>query len=85
MISSQELILQVHDELLVETAEDEVETVKQIMLDGMKNAVSLKVPLEVDLKGRKRLAGGSTNESYLEFTGGVERQDRNPVCSVQLT
>ena len=44
------LILQVHDELLVETAEDEVETVKQIMLDGMKNAVSLKVPLEVDLK-----------------------------------
>ena len=47
------LILQVHDELLVETAEDEVETVKQIMLDGMKNAVSLKVPLEVDLKEGK--------------------------------
>ncbi len=47
------LILQVHDELLVETAEDEVETVKQIMIDGMKNAVSLKVPLEVDLKEGK--------------------------------
>lgn len=47
------LILQVHDELLVETAEDEIETVKQIMLDGMKNAVSLKVPLEVDLKEGK--------------------------------
>ena len=47
------LILQVHDELLVETAEDEVDTVKQIMLDGMKNAVSLKVPLEVDLKEGK--------------------------------
>ena len=45
--------MQVHDELLVETAEDEVETVKQIMLDGMKNAVSLKVPLEVDLKEGK--------------------------------
>ena len=47
------LILQVHDELLVETVEDEVESVKQIMLDGMKNAVSLKVPLEVDLKEGK--------------------------------
>ena len=47
------LILQVHDELLVETAEDEVDTVKQIMLDGMKNAVSFKVPLEVDLKEGK--------------------------------
>lgn len=47
------LILQVHDELLVETAENEIETVKQIMLDGMKNAVSLKVPLEVDLKEGK--------------------------------
>lgn len=47
------LILQVHDELLVETAIDEVETVKQIILDGMKNAVSLKVPLEVDLKEGK--------------------------------
>ena len=47
------LILQVHDELLVETAENEIETVKQIMFDGMKNAVSLKVPLEVDLKEGK--------------------------------
>ena len=47
------LILQVHDELLVETAKNEIETVKQIMLDGMKNAVSLKVPLEVDLKEGK--------------------------------
>ena len=47
------LILQVHDELLVETAEDEIEKVKQIMLEGMKNAVSLKVPLEVDLKEGK--------------------------------
>ena len=47
------LILQVHDELLVETAKNEIEAVKQIMLDGMKNAVSLKVPLEVDLKEGK--------------------------------
>lgn len=44
------LILQVHDELLVEAAADEVDVVKQIMLDGMKNAASLKVMLEVDMK-----------------------------------
>lgn len=44
------LILQVHDELLVEAAAEEVDVVKQIMLDGMKNAASLKVMLEVDMK-----------------------------------
>lgn len=44
------LILQVHDELLVETYTDELEDVKKIIEDGMKNAVHLSVPLEIDLK-----------------------------------
>lgn len=44
------LILQVHDELLVETYIDEADAVKQIISDGMKNAAQLKVPLEIDLK-----------------------------------
>jgi DNA polymerase-1 len=44
------LILQVHDELLVETYTDEIEDVKKIISDGMKNAASLRVPLEIDLQ-----------------------------------
>lgn len=43
------LILQIHDELVVETAKDEVEEVKQIVIECMKNAASLAVSLEVDL------------------------------------
>ena len=47
------LILQVHDELLIETYEDEIEQVKEILYDKMKHAVSLSVPLEVDLNTGK--------------------------------
>lgn len=52
------LILQVHDELLVEAHQDEVEEVKQLMTDAMKNAAKLAVVLEVDLKEGKNWAGG---------------------------
>ena len=44
------LILQIHDELLVETAVDEIDIVKDILTKGMKEAASLKVPLEIDIK-----------------------------------
>ncbi len=44
------LILQVHDELLVETYKDEIDDVKNIISDGMKNAARLRVPLEIDLQ-----------------------------------
>jgi len=44
------LILQVHDELIVETFKDEKEEVEKILLEGMQNAVSLKVPLVVEIK-----------------------------------
>lgn len=43
------LILQVHDELLLEVAKDELEEVKVILADCMRNAASLLVKLEVDL------------------------------------
>ena len=43
------LILQIHDELVVETAQDEVEIVKDIVIMCMKNAANLAVALEVDL------------------------------------
>lgn len=42
------LILQVHDELLVETAEEEKEQVMQILTEEMQNAVQLEVKLETD-------------------------------------
>ena len=43
------LILQVHDELLIETRKEEVEQVKQILSENMKKAAELAVTLEVDL------------------------------------
>lgn len=43
------LILQIHDELLVETREDEVEQVRQILSREMKDVCDLKVRLEIDL------------------------------------
>ena len=44
------LILQVHDELVVETPEDEVATVAPLMREVMENAFELKAPLKADLK-----------------------------------
>lgn len=43
------LILQVHDELLIETAEDEVEQVRELLVHHMKSAAKLLVTLEVDV------------------------------------
>jgi len=43
------LILQVHDELLIEVHKDEIEEVKQILKYEMEHAVSLDVPLDVDM------------------------------------
>ena len=43
------LILQVHDELLVETAVEEVEQVREILSTEMKQAAKLAVELEIDL------------------------------------
>ena len=43
------IVLQVHDELLVETYEDEIEEVKNILEDKMKNAMHLRVNMEIGL------------------------------------
>ncbi len=43
------LILQVHDELIVEAHKDEVDTVKQILAEEMQGAMKLSVPLKVDM------------------------------------
>lgn len=42
------LLLQIHDELLIETHESEVDKVRKILINEMKNASNLKVSLEVD-------------------------------------
>ena len=43
------LILQVHDELIIDTAEEEVEAVKKLLVENMESAMNLKVKLECDL------------------------------------
>ena len=44
------LILQVHDELLIETHIDEIEEVKAFVKEIMENSIKLDIPLKVDLK-----------------------------------
>lgn len=43
------LILQVHDELLIECPENEKETVTRILQESMEDAVKISVPLKVDI------------------------------------
>jgi DNA polymerase-1 len=42
------LLLQVHDELIFEAPQDEIEILKKLVPDVMENALELKVPLKVD-------------------------------------
>ena len=44
------IILQVHDEILVEAYQDEKDEAKKIIKDCMENAVSISVPLRVEVK-----------------------------------
>ena len=43
------LILQVHDELIIETHKDEIEEVKKLMEDIMESSITLNVPLKVEI------------------------------------
>ena len=43
------VLIQVHDELLLEVAQEEVEQVREILVKGMKEAADLLVALEVDV------------------------------------
>ena len=52
------LILQVHDELIIEAVEDEIETVKALLAEHMENAMELKVSLSV---------GVSVGENWYEL------------------
>jgi DNA polymerase-1 len=48
--SRAKLVLQVHDELLLEVAEDEIESIAALVRHEMENAAPLQVPLRVELK-----------------------------------
>lgn len=52
------MLLQVHDELLIEAPEEEVAEIRPIVVDVMCNAVELDVPLKVDV---------STGQNWLEL------------------
>ena len=47
------IVLQIHDELIIETLLEEKEEVKQILKDCMENAAKLNVPLNVDVEEGK--------------------------------
>ena len=49
------LIVQVHDEILVETLESEKEQIKQIVKEEMENVIKLNVPLKIDIEEGKNL------------------------------
>ena len=46
---SARLLLQVHDELVLEVPEDEVETVEALVRETMENVYPMEVPLRVDI------------------------------------
>ena len=48
--SKARIILQIHDELLLETPIDELEQTKAILIDAMTNACDIGIPLKIDLK-----------------------------------
>lgn len=43
------MLLQVHDELIFEVEEDELNVMKELVREGMENVVDLRVPLKVDM------------------------------------
>ena len=44
------IILQIHDELIIEAPESEVEVAKKVLKSEMENAFLLDAPLKVDVK-----------------------------------
>ena len=47
--SEAKLILQVHDELILDTPKDEIDKIVSLITDSMMGAANLDVPLEIDI------------------------------------
>ncbi len=43
------MILQIHDEIIIDACEDEVDKLKELLKDAMENIVKLKVPLKIEI------------------------------------
>jgi DNA polymerase-1 len=43
------MILQIHDEIVLEIPEDKTDEIKNILIENMENAVKLDVPLKADV------------------------------------
>jgi DNA polymerase-1 len=43
------MIMQVHDELVFDVHKDEIEVVKALVLDSMKHAIDMSIPIEVEM------------------------------------
>jgi DNA polymerase-1 len=50
------VVLQVHDEILVEAPEAEQDAVRSLMIDTMRGAAELRVPLEVNMSSGRTWA-----------------------------
>ena len=59
------MILQVHDELLIETVPEEKDRVYQILKDCMENVIHLEVPLKKEI---------STVSDWLEVDDQIDRK-----------
>ena len=49
------MVLQIHDELVIDTKEEELETIKTILTEAMENVGNFNVPLKVDINIGKNL------------------------------
>ncbi len=65
------LILQVHDELIVDTVPEELETVKEILQEQMEHVCQMAVPLKVHTAVGKKLGGGKIMRYVIGLTGGI--------------
>ena len=50
------MIIQIHDELIIDTYKDELEKVQKILKEVMENVYKLNVPLKVDIHYGKNWA-----------------------------
>ena len=55
-LDSTNLLLQIHDEIIIQTPNDIANKTSKLVQKEMENATSLDVPLFVDIKERKNLA-----------------------------
>ncbi|MCE5323496.1 DNA polymerase I [bacterium] len=66
---SSKMLLQVHDELLLEVPPDELETACNLVREGMEQAMDLHVPLRVDVKSGKNWSEMTTESDEEPLIG----------------